>query len=266
MLLVGAAALDAGQVGARCAKLGLGAGRIQVGGLAGVVALLQQLQRVFTQPDGRVQQVAFAVERAQREIRLRHVGLQRELHRAVQVLRCLAIGARGIDAGRHASEQVELIAGEGACLQHGLRRDPRAVGQALRRGRRLRAGRIEAHAELRVEIRLGRAGEGARLLQPGRGNGEILVGFARGGHQAVQLAVAEDLPPFAAMLAFRRRRGLPLRAFGLRGLGFLVGRHRGGLRHLVGRGQRAAGQDQGGGQRCNSRKLPCHLGNHLCIP
>jgi hypothetical protein len=71
MLLVGATPLDASQISAGGAELGLGAGRIEIGGLAGLVALAQQRQRVLAQLDRRVEQIAVAIERAQREVRLR---------------------------------------------------------------------------------------------------------------------------------------------------------------------------------------------------
>ena len=80
MLELRSLALERNGIAARCCELGLSTRDVKLADFAEVEAPLQQTSTIFAQAQSVAQQRELFVGLAQREIGLRHIGLQRELH------------------------------------------------------------------------------------------------------------------------------------------------------------------------------------------
>ena len=91
-----AAAVDAQRLGLRLRQLGPGARQVQLADVAGVIAALDQLQRLGAQLHCLAVELRLGVLLAHQEVGGGDVGLQRQQHRAVQRFALLRVGGGGV--------------------------------------------------------------------------------------------------------------------------------------------------------------------------
>ena len=109
VLELGAAAVERERFRLGGRHLGAHARHVELGHVAGAEAALGQAQRVAVGRHGVAHQRALGVERAQREVGLRHVGLHQQPRALQQRLARLRVERGGVDAPREPAEQVELV-------------------------------------------------------------------------------------------------------------------------------------------------------------
>ncbi len=189
----------ADSIGTRTRQFVTGARDIQLADIAFLEAALDQLQRVLAQRHGTAVQILIRVELAQLEVVLRDVGLQRQLHRPEQRFTLLLVRTRRIHVRTDPPEQIGLVRSAHLRAPDRARRAARAIRLELRGRRRPFARRAEARVELREPVRLRRLRHRTRLLHTRRSRLQVLIRGSRLLFQRVELRVAENRPPFAAM-------------------------------------------------------------------
>ena len=269
--MLGGSALPrhANRIGPRARQFVACLRQIQFADIALVKAALDQLQRILAQRHRLAIQVLIGIEFAQLEVVLRHIGLQRELHRAEQRFALLRIGLGCIHVRTDPAEQIRLV-------RHGPLRTPQrggfrtaALRQELRGGRHGLARRAKARIELREPVGACRLHRRPRLLHSRRGRFQVLVSGSGLLFQVVERRVAKNPPPFAAVRVVRRLRRFPcaglLRCDHRR---LLEGRRRFDVGTLVGRLDRAGGeQRQQQAARCGAAPATQRLNLlHYCFP
>src|SRR5207244_4151465 len=156
-------ALERRQLRAHRRRLGLELAQIEFRDHAGVTALALQAERLFAQQHRAARELNLLVERAQREIRLRHLRGQRQAYRFARGLVRGEVGPRGLRTGAQAPEEVDFVG-------QIERRPVIAVlaGNARKRGGGARRDLLAAAARLRVDPReekgFGFGHQGTRLV------------------------------------------------------------------------------------------------------
>ncbi len=194
----------------------------------------------------------FSFQFPQREI-VRYQLRGQHQTRVLEVrFRLLRGGARPLDSAAHPAEQVgfvvhvrtqhEIVLHRGL-VRHGILAE-RAVGRGLAAFRRC------GHSNPRVQIRVGNGDLIACLIEPRRGDAQVLVAGERALDQRIQSRVLKQRPPFTLERGVVRRRLMP-RRIGLPGRGHL------GRGTLVIRAYRAAGGERTGGE-CSKLEAAGH--------
>ena len=204
MLELGAAAVERERLRFGGGDLGRGARHVELGDVAGAPAPLGQRERFAVGDQGTPYQSALIVERAQREVGLRDLGLDQQARALQQRFARLRIERGGVAGVRQAAEEIDLIGQVGAGEEQVARRAVVAADEALR------ALGARADADLQRAVGIGDAHEGARLAQARRRDLDAGVALARALDEAVEHRVVERLPPLAARLRRGRRRDGPV--------------------------------------------------------
>ena len=220
--------------------LGLHAGQVELGHVAGGIAALGQAQRVGVGAHRLAHDLALGVQRAQLEVGLGHAGLHHQARALQRRLARLRVECRGVLRLGELAEEVWFP----------RRREARGAevgGLARRRAEPgLDGGARDAQLAVHLRQQVGLRVAQQRPCGLHAGGGLLQVGVVGRGaqHQVVQHRVGEHRPPRAARLRLGGADvGEARRAV------FLEGDGRGGRGHRRERRAGAPGQHEGGQQR-----------------
>ena len=198
MLELGALPVERNGIRLGRGDLGARARHVELGDVAGAPAALGERERLAVRAHGAAHQRAFAVERAQREVGLRHFGLHQEARALQQSFARLRVEPRRVARLAQPAEEIDLVGKIDPRAEETARRAADAVDDA--------AGALRARGgvDLRRARRVGRAREGARLREPRRGDADAGVAAVGARDQLIERRIGERLPPFAARLCHGR--------------------------------------------------------------
>ena len=185
-------------------QLRAGAGGVEVGAGAGIEARLHQVERLLLVVAVGAGDAQAFLGAAQVDVAARDLAGNRHLQRAQVGGAGLGLGAAGLDAAAHATEQVKLPARRNAgapllAVARGARRARRLIGAAAHvGGLALRGDRRQ-----RVEARAAQQGVGAVVA--GQRDAQVVVGAQGVLHQLHQLRIAEAVQEGVVEVRLRPR-------------------------------------------------------------
>ncbi len=249
MLELGALAVEREGIRLGRGNFRVGACHVQLGDVSGPPAALGERERLAVRDNGTAHQRPLGVERAQREIGLRHFGLYQKARALQQPFARLRVEPRGVARLPQPPEEVDLVGKIEARAEEAPRRSADAVHDA--------ASALGARGcvDLRRPRGVGRAHEGARLREAGRRDADAGVAAVGALDQFVEHWVGESLPPFAARLRFGRGGDGKAAAFPER-----LGHFRQGGRVDLRQGCGAAGEQREQENGCQSHDASSSMG------
>ena len=196
------------RLGLRALQLRLGLHQIDLRRDARVVSILREIERLLERRDGVLEQLPLRVQDAQLEIVGSDLRLRREARRREIRGACLCACFTRFDGAAQAPPQIRLPSGIEACRTVG---DNAAGGRAADHPRR-RAAANDRNAGIegwKVRRPRGR-NQGLRAAELRIRDQHVLVRYFDLLEEHVELRIAEDPPPFAAVEIVLRLRRLPL--------------------------------------------------------
>jgi len=203
------------QLKLRCARINQRPllSQIETGGESKIMSRPDEPERIAFQPQAVAHHVDLGVEFSQREIVGRELRDQDQTGVFEIRVGLLRGGPCAFDLAANPAEQISLVihcrSERKVVLHRGLIRFRIGGKRPVRRCLATRGASAKIHRRIQSRRRDGHLV--ARLIEPRRGNFDVLIGVERAFHQWIQGIIVEQPPPLALQGAVGRRRRVPRR-------------------------------------------------------